>query len=43
LDAWCRFGLIAHQGDEQIGDAVRAHLAETSETIAIDSFEEQDA
>src|SRR5271163_1510615 len=38
----CRSALIAHHGDENVGDAGRAHLAEASELLALDMIEQQD-
>ncbi len=38
-----RPGLIAHHGNEQVGDAGRAHLAQRGELLAIDAIEQQDA
>src|SRR4029077_6212910 len=35
-------GLIAHHGNEQIGDAGRTHFAQIGELFAIYTFEEQD-
>src|SRR5207237_1434880 len=40
----CLAGVIApDDGDEQIGDAGRAHLAEYSESLTLDVLEQQDA
>ena len=39
----CLVGLIAHHGNEQVGDAERAHLAKRGELVTIDMIEQQDA
>src|SRR5438445_5199278 len=36
-------GLIAHHGNEQVGDARRAHFAQIGELFAFDTIEQQDA
>ena len=37
-------GLVgAHHGDEEVGDAGGAHLAERGEPVAVDAVEQQDA
>src|SRR5207245_7539271 len=39
----CLISLIADHGNEQVGDAWRAHVAERSELLPIDPIEQQDA
>src|SRR5882672_4013501 len=39
----CLAGLIAHHGNEQVGNAGRAHVAKRGELLTIDSIEQQDA
>src|SRR5713226_7723885 len=39
----CTAGLILHHGNEQVGDAGRAHVAKRGELLAIDTIEQQDA
>src|SRR6267143_6621230 len=38
----CLAGLMAHHGNEQVGDAGRAHVAKRGELLTIDSIEQQD-
>src|SRR5206468_7631251 len=39
----CLAGRIAHHGNEQVGDAGPAHLAQRRELLTIDTVEKQDA
>src|SRR5450759_1138528 len=39
----CLADRIAHDGNEQVGDAGSTHLAQCGELVAIDTIEQQDA
>src|SRR5881628_2433319 len=39
----CRARPISHHGNEQVGDAGRAHVAQCGELVTIDTIEQQDA
>src|SRR5271157_884071 len=39
----CLSGLIAHDGNEHVGDVGRAHVAQRGELLPIDMIEQQDA
>jgi hypothetical protein len=36
-------GTIPHHGNEQVGDAGRAHVAKCGDVLTIDAIEQQDA